>query len=771
MRVIACIALTLFVLSRANAEGHPRPADGADTDSIAQATDSIARRLKSEARYAESEAAYREGLSRLQAISSDDPRTTTTLIDGLKLNLCELYLQRGMYRAADEVLSDVTDQKSSAYRRRKANVLTYMGRYDEALKIYNRFINREYPLKAGDRWEIYANRGYLYAQIGQLVYAADDMQQAINSLGEGERDRYLIVANRSLVLARMGQYDQALAGIDSALVYFERQGTDGRAHADYIVTLRKRAEILLMMGEKAEAATAFIDYAEHERRRAVAEFATMNEQQRLDYWANKRPLLSEAFATEDARPEGLLDISLFRRETGLLGAADSADMSRRLSLRAADVRRQLKRGEVAVDYIRYMSVDSLWRYAALVAYPLADRRGVEFVRLWREDELHAYRVGSSSLRDAVCSTYANDKDAIYGDSTLAAYVWSPLLPKLSEAHRVYFCADGLLNMLAVEYLPLPALRNVELRRLSSLARLTRRDTASTASGGRLLAIGGLNYDATIPDTCTTADSHAAVSYLHDYIGRTGHYFTPLRGALREVQAIDTLSAIPVVLTTAETEGQLRSHLADHGYRAVHLSTHGYSLAIDVPDKPAADRDEITEDRSLLASGLALSGANTAYRHPQWHDGVLSARELCEMDLRHLNTVVLSSCQTAVGVVSDEGPTGMLRALKKAGVGTVMATLWEVDDEATRLLMTYYYQELARNPDGSRSRALGEAMRRLRELRVRVGYVFNPATLSAEPVYSDADEPLPGTTVVAPYDAPRYYAAFLIVDDNLAEVKR
>ena len=238
-----------------------------------------------------------------------------------------------------------------------------------------------------------------------------------------------------------------------------------------------------------------------------------------------------------------------------------------------------------------------------------------------------------------------------------------------------------------------------------------------------------------------------------------------------MQAIDTLSAIPVVLTTDETEGQLRSHLADHGYRAVHLSTHGYSLAIDVPDKPAADRDEITEDRSLLASGLAMSGANTAYRHPQWHDGVLSARELCEMDLRHLNAVVLSSCQTAVGVVSDEGPTGMLRALKKAGVGTVMATLWEVDDEATRLLMTYYYQELARNPDGSRSRALGEAMRRLRELRVRVGYVFNPATLSAEPVYSDADEPLPGTTVVAPYDAPRYYAAFLVIDDSLAEVKR
>ncbi len=62
-----------------------------------------------------------------------------------------------------------------------------------------------------------------------------------------------------------------------------------------------------------------------------------------------------------------------------------------------------------------------------------------------------------------------------------------------------------------------------------------------------------------------------------------------------------------------------------------------------------------------------------------------------MDMRNIGFVVLSACQTADGKVSDEGPAGLVRGFKIAGAGTIIATLWEVNDEAAMRFMTMFYK--------------------------------------------------------------------------------
>jgi CHAT domain-containing protein len=87
------------------------------------------------------------------------------------------------------------------------------------------------------------------------------------------------------------------------------------------------------------------------------------------------------------------------------------------------------------------------------------------------------------------------------------------------------------------------------------------------------------------------------------------------------------------------------------------------------------------------SGIVLAGAN----------GLLTAEEVIDLDLRGCELVVLSACETALGkIVEDEGVFGLQRAFGVAGARGVIAGLWSVDDRATHAMMVRFYDNLWRN---------------------------------------------------------------------------
>ena len=707
-----------------------------------------AARMTDEGRYEEADRVYLDVIA--------DKTITPSSKGMLQINRCELYLRRGMYETANEILDAIPGgNKSQYWNIRKAETLVYLGKYGEAMNVYGILIEK-YPTRQDILVEALYNRGYVYALMGQCDSAVINMQASIE-MEENERARSIKISNLALQEAKLGQYDVAISDIDSSLSYFKRNG--GINHPEYIITLRKKAEILMMMNQIAQATDVFIDYVERERAQAAREFALFTEQRRLDYWKNKRPLISEIFQTEGERPEALFDVSVFRREVSLLGGADSVDIPRRLALRGRDVRKSLKTGEVIVDFIKY-SKDSIDRYAALVAYPLNDPRGVEFVQLWTEVQLNGYRVGHTTLKDAVCSRLSSDKNNIYSDSLLGEIIWGQLQTYIDGATDVYFCPDGLLNMLAIEYLPFEGMKP-NLHRLTSPSRITSRG-GTNRFGRKMLAIGGLDYNKNVQEN--GHGNHDAIDLLHQKVGM-GSIFSYLSGTKEEVVAIDSCvkQNMPIDTAHIKSETELKKELADIAYSTVHLSTHGYSLSVDVTEQAEMFRDSLTEDRSLIASGIALSGANVAYRNANGEDGVLSARELCDMNLKHIDLIVLSACQTALGVVSDEGPAGLVRGLKKSGANTLLATLWEVDDQATRLLMTAFYKNLAANPDMTRREALTLAQDSLKNYKVVAICAFNPATLASTIEYKEykgKGDP------ITPYADPYYWAPFIVIDDYI-----
>ena len=104
-------------------------------------------------------------------------------------------------------------------------------------------------------------------------------------------------------------------------------------------------------------------------------------------------------------------------------------------------------------------------------------------------------------------------------------------------------------------------------------------------------------------------------------------------------------------------------------RIVHFATHG-----------KLDHKQPEQSYLLLAGGYRL--------------GVLDIQDL---PLNETDLVVLSACQTGIGKEGMEFAT-LARAFAHAGVPTTVATLWSVNDVATRALMQKFYGHLTDGDD-------------------------------------------------------------------------
>jgi CHAT domain-containing protein len=98
---------------------------------------------------------------------------------------------------------------------------------------------------------------------------------------------------------------------------------------------------------------------------------------------------------------------------------------------------------------------------------------------------------------------------------------------------------------------------------------------------------------------------------------------------------------------------------------------------------------------MLRSGLYFAGANRTLAGKvsvaDLDNGILTALEAANLDLRGTELVVLSACNTGQGDVKNaEGVFGLRRALEEAGAQEVLMSLWSVPDEETQDLMKSFY---------------------------------------------------------------------------------
>ena len=313
------------------------------------------------------------------------------------------------------------------------------------------------------------------------------------------------------------------------------------------------------------------------------------------------------------------------------------------------------------------------------------------------------------------SPFNGGRNVVDGNSysTLDIYnvVWKPLEKYFSEKGKVYFSPSGKLYNIAIEYAPIDEKRLIsekyKLYRISSTRYLAL--NAQKTSGKKSAAVfGGIEYNFGKGDwddlknqqqnETDKAVAFRDVPIINVDSSRSGVIYLP--GTKTEAENVaNSLRAaqydVNEEIGAAATEGSFKN-LSGSRLKIIHIGTHGFYE----PSAAADDNGMTKEDRSLSQSGLLFAGANSALDPKKRKDipegvddGILTAKEISRLDFKNLDLVVLSACQTGLGEVTGEGVFGLQRGFKKAGAQTIIMSLWNVDDYATRLLMTEFYKNL------------------------------------------------------------------------------
>ncbi len=148
-----------------------------------------------------------------------------------------------------------------------------------------------------------------------------------------------------------------------------------------------------------------------------------------------------------------------------------------------------------------------------------------------------------------------------------------------------------------------------------------------------------------------------------------------------------------------------------------------------------------------------------------------------LNLRDINLVVLSACETALGGLGLDGReiVGVGYYFLKGGANTVMATLWSVDDQSTRLLMEEFYQDLAKGTLQSpvtKAEALRQAQLLLlngkdtAEAQTQITSESLPKPATAPPTGEQSGDSLQPVAKKSYFRHPYYWASFILMGSGL-----
>lgn len=320
-----------------------------------------------------------------------------------------------------------------------------------------------------------------------------------------------------------------------------------------------------------------------------------------------------------------------------------------------DIRKMMNSKSVVVDFVDYMSEEVGHRYIAYVYRK--DWKFPKLIQVFTQDEMD-----SLGIEDGHPEMLYSRKNS----SEVLKMLWEPLSRYVDKGETVYFIPAGIMHMIALEALTMEDGKLLgecyNVVRLSSAREVV--DGMSVKRNYRNASLfGGLKYDSQ-----SVSDKRSSFGFLPE--------------SSEEVDAvIDVLDKAGVQRQVYKgTDGTVSAFKAscNPAPDIVHVATHGFYYE---PEQAAEVVSLSGYRNAMMLSGIVMS------------DSFMTADDISVLDMRNTGLVVLTACDTGKGKITSEGVYGLQRAFKKAGVQTVIMSLWKTDDKAAKDFIMLFYHGL------------------------------------------------------------------------------
>ncbi len=415
---------------------------------------------------------------------------------------------------------------------------------------------------------------------------------------------------------------------------------------------------------------------------------------------NKQIADAELLTTEELESQGLdliyLQDSYANLAYQMLNHPELKERLNNENIKWEELQNKLDPDEATIDFIRvYDKQEFQWMYYGIIIRK--DFESPQYVRLTAEKTLELFLSHSQSSQPDYLSTDSKRK-------SLHNILWEPLSQHLEGITTVYLSPTSNLHRIAFESLQDETDKYLastyEFHYYSALRDLLNEKTKESKFEDIVL-MGHILYDPN--DKSEYEERETSLSR-----GDLRRGVQPLSKTLDEVKEIRHIASLAGLATTmltidAATEDTVQYFVGEHAPSILHFATHGVFLTpnekeISVDVESSRDRLQRAVN-PLLRSALMFYGANDTWTKGQAiqgssEDGILTGLEVTALDLQHTDMVVLSACATGLGDNHNtEGIFGLQRAFKLAGVNYIIASLWDVDDIATKDLMILFYDNL------------------------------------------------------------------------------
>ena len=604
----------------------------------------------------------------------------------------------------------------------------------KAIEIQNRTIGKQHPNYVSSL----NNLGVLYQMLGKNVQAEQRLLDAIeiskDLYGEEHSEYGRQIYNIGAFYYETGEFEKAEPYLLKSNSLYKRQYINSISYMNE----EQREALWRMIYPKFLLLYSQFPYKYYASKNAIAEFAYNNELflKGLSSYSSKSLLHAilesrdtilinqwNAFNEEkktiiklqENYPNSNLISTHQERANALeksivLKSAEYRNDQVRFNITWDSVRNHLQEGQIAIEFVPvFLNKDSVIYCALLLKY---DSEFPYLIPLFNESEVTP--LCFPHIQEKYNPNYAYSYD-MYG-MELTKHIWGNILPYIEPGNTIFFAPAGIIHEVAIEYLPY-SIENVmsdifNIIRLSSTNEIVL--TKNEENTKTAVLYGGIQYDLDKEEFLAESVKYndcnitTARSIIHDTINRGSVNF--LIGAKKEVDNIYSIlekNDIPVqIFSSNQANEESFKSLSSKQPSILHIATHGFYWSANIARNQDLFSRSLTEDdtRAILQlidnpmnrTGLLLAGANMALVGkcsdiPEGvEDGILTAKEITLMDLRNVDIVILSACETGMGDMNFDGLSGLQSAFKMAGVQTIIMSLWKVNDQATQLLMTEFY---------------------------------------------------------------------------------